>query len=227
MSTALRADDISRTYSTPAGDVHALRAVSLAVEQGTLLAIVGPSGAGKTTLLNVLGALDAPTSGTLWYGDDNVTQLRDAALVEERRNRLGYVFQSFGLVPVLSAAENVELPLRIRSVPSAEREQRVANALELVGLNDHRDQRPYELSGGQQQRVGIARALAGSPSILLADEPTGQLDSSTAAAMMDLFVELAHTQNVATIVTTHDPAFIERADAVLELRDGAVVSRSR
>jgi putative ABC transport system ATP-binding protein len=225
VSAAIRADAVSRTYSTPAGDVHALRGATLAVNAGTLLAIVGPSGSGKSTLLNILGALDSPTSGSVWYGDDNVTALNGDALVQERRSRLGYVFQSFGLVPVLSASENVELPLRIRSVPAAEREKRVAHALELVGLSGHRDQRPYELSGGQQQRVGIARALAGSPSILLADEPTGQLDSSTAATMMDLFVELAHSQNVAAIVTTHDPAFIERADAVLELRDGEVIRR--
>jgi putative ABC transport system ATP-binding protein len=225
VSAAIRADAVSRTYSTPAGDVHALRGATLAVDAGTLLAIVGPSGSGKSTLLNILGALDSPTSGSVWYGDDNVTALNGDALVQERRTRLGYVFQSFGLVPVLSAAENVELPLRIRSVAAAERETRVANALELVGLTGHRDQRPYELSGGQQQRVGIARALAGSPSILLADEPTGQLDSSTAATMMDLFVELAHSQNVAAIVTTHDPTFIKRADAVLELRDGEVVRR--
>jgi putative ABC transport system ATP-binding protein len=225
VSAAIRAEAISRTYSTPAGDVHALRSATLAVDAGTLLAVVGPSGSGKSTMLNILGALDSPSSGSVWYGDDNVTALSGEALVRERRTRLGYVFQSFGLVPVLSAAENVELPLRIRSLAAAEREERVANALELVGLSGHRDQRPYELSGGQQQRVGIARALAGSPSILLADEPTGQLDSSTAATMMDLFVELAHSQNVAAIVTTHDPAFIERADAVLELRDGEVIRR--
>jgi putative ABC transport system ATP-binding protein len=225
MTPTLRADAISRTFTTPAGDVHALRDVSLTVDAGMLLAVIGPSGAGKTTLLGILGALDRPTTGTVWYGDDDVTALAGAALVAERRNRLGYVFQTFGLVPVLSAAENIELPLRIRSMPAAEREAKVAHALDLVGLTDHRDQRPYELSGGQQQRVGIARALAGSPTIVLADEPTGQLDSSTAATMMDLFVELAHSQNVATIVTTHDPAFIERADAVLELRDGEVVRR--
>jgi putative ABC transport system ATP-binding protein len=225
MTAALRGIDISRTFTTPAGDVHALRDVSLTVESGMVLAVIGPSGAGKSTLLGILGALDKPTSGTVRYGDDDVTSLAGSALVAERRNRLGYVFQTFGLVPVLSAAENIELPLRIRSTPAAEREAKVARALELVGLTDHRDQRPYELSGGQQQRVGIARALAGSPSILLADEPTGQLDSSTAATMMDLFVELAHSQNVATVVTTHDPAFIERADAVLELRDGEVVRR--
>jgi putative ABC transport system ATP-binding protein len=225
MTPTLRADAISRTFTTPAGDVHALRDVSLTVDAGMLLAVIGPSGAGKTTLLGILGALDRPTTGTVWYGDDDVTALAGAALVAERRNRLGYVFQTFGLVPVLSAAENIELPLRIRSMPAAERAAKVAHALDLVGLTDHRDQRPYELSGGQQQRVGIARALAGSPTIVLADEPTGQLDSSTAATMMDLFVELAHSQNVATIVTTHDPAFIERADAVLELRDGEVVRR--
>jgi putative ABC transport system ATP-binding protein len=225
MTPTLRADAISRTFTTPAGDVHALRDVSLTVDAGMLLAVIGPSGAGKTTLLGILGALDRPTTGTVWYGDDDVTALAGAALVAERRNRLGYVFQTFGLVPVLSAAENIEVPLRIRSMPAAEREAKVAHALDLVGLTDHRDQRPYELSGGQQQRVGIARALAGSPTIVLADEPTGQLDSSTAATMMDLFVELAHSQNVATIVTTHDPAFIERADAVLELRDGEVVRR--
>jgi putative ABC transport system ATP-binding protein len=184
----------------------------------------GPSGSGKTTLLNLLGGLDNPTSGTVWVGGVDLTAMSEDELVSLRRHRLGYVFQSFGLIPVLSAAENVEVPLRIQGMEPRAREARVTEMLELVGLGNHAAQRPYELSGGQQQRVGIARALAAGPQILLADEPTGQLDSGTAATVMDLIGELVHSQGVAAIVATHDPLLIDRADRVIELHDSRIVS---
>jgi putative ABC transport system ATP-binding protein len=218
--TTLRAESVSRVFETRGGAVHAVDGVSLEVRPGELLVVTGPSGAGKTTLLNLLGGLDRPTSGRVVLGDDDLSSLGEDALAAVRRDRLGYVFQSFGLIPVLSAAENVEVPLRLQRMPPSERDARVAESLELVGLGAHAAQRPYELSGGQQQRVGIARALAARPALLLADEPTGQLDSGTAATVMDLIGELVHARGVAAVVTTHDPALVRRADRVLELHDG-------
>ncbi|MFK4728596.1 ABC transporter ATP-binding protein [Agromyces mediolanus] len=218
--TTLRAESITRTFAGRAGEVHAVREVSLEVRPGELLVVTGPSGAGKTTLLNLLGGLDRPDSGRVRLGELELSTLDEAALAEVRRDRLGYVFQSFGLIPVLSAAENVSVPLRLQRVEPAEREERVAEALRLVGLAEHAAQRPYELSGGQQQRVGIARALVARPQLLLADEPTGQLDSGTAAQVMDLIGELVHEHGVAAVVTTHDPPLVKRADRLLELHDG-------
>ena len=218
--TTLRAESVSRVFETRGEAVHAVQEVSLEVRPGQLLVVTGPSGAGKTTLLNLLGGLDRPTSGRVLLGDDELSALGEDELAAVRRDRLGYVFQSFGLIPVLSAAENVEVPLRLQRMPQAERDARVAESLELVGLGGHAAQRPYELSGGQQQRVGIARALAARPQLLLADEPTGQLDSGTAATVMVLIGELVHSRGVAAVVTTHDAALVRRADRVLELHDG-------
>ncbi|MEI5584277.1 MULTISPECIES: ABC transporter ATP-binding protein [unclassified Agromyces] len=220
--TTLRAQSVSRVYDGRAGAVTAVDEVSLEVGPGELVVVTGRSGAGKTTLLNLLGGLDRPTAGRVLLGDDDLSGLDDDALAAVRRDRVGYVFQSFGLIPVLSAAENVEVPLRLQRVPAAERDARVAEALELVGLAGHAAQRPYELSGGQQQRVGIARALAARPSVLLADEPTGQLDSGTAATVMGLITELVHSRGVGAVVTTHDPNLVQRADRVVELHDGRV-----
>ena len=223
--TVLRADGLTRVFGTGAGEVRALTEASLRVAAGELLVVRGPSGSGKTTLLNLLGGLDRPTSGSVWLGDSELTALGEKAVLAARRERIGYVFQSFGLVPVLSAAENVEVPLRLRRTPPAERAERVAAALDAVGLTGHARQRPYELSGGQQQRVGIARALVAEPEVLLADEPTGQLDSGTAAVVMDLLARVAHERGVAAVVSTHDPELMARADRVVELHDGRVIDR--
>jgi len=220
----LRAESLRRVYQTRGGTVVAVDDVSLEVAPGELVVVTGRSGAGKTTLLNLLGGLDRPTSGRVVLGGDDLGRLEDDALAAVRRDHVGYVFQSFGLVPVLSAAENVEVTLRLQHLPVAERDARVAHALDLVGLSAHAAQRPYELSGGQQQRVGIARALAARPSVLLADEPTGQLDSGTAATVMDLISDLVHAEGVAAVVTTHDPALVRRADRVIELHDGRAVA---
>jgi len=216
----LGASAVSRVYRTAAGDVHACHDISFDVRAGELLVVSGASGAGKTTLLSILGTLDAPTSGSVLIGDTDVATLSPDELITLRRDRLGFVFQSFGLIPILTAAENVEVPLRLRREDPAVRAARVAEVLELVGLSDHANQRPDELSGGQQQRVGIARALVARPDILIADEPTGQLDSGNAGIVMDLIQELVHSQGIAAIVATHDPMFVERADRVLHLRDG-------
>ncbi|MFC4554098.1 ABC transporter ATP-binding protein [Georgenia faecalis] len=219
--SVLRAVEVSRVFATGAGDVHALRGVSLEVGAGELVVVRGPSGSGKTTLLNLLGGLDRPTGGRVLLGDGReLSALPEKDVLTVRREQIGYVFQSFGLIPVLSAAENVEVPLRLLEVPARERDERVARALETVGLAAHARQRPYELSGGQQQRVGIARALVAEPAILLADEPTGQLDSATAATIMDLIRSLTHRRGLAAVVSTHDPVLTEQADRVVDLHDG-------
>jgi len=219
----LRAEGLVRVFPSAAGDVHAVDGIDIELRAGELLAVRGASGAGKTTLLNLLGALDRPTSGRVWIGDVDTTDLPEDDLAALRRDALGFVFQSFGLIPVLSARENVELPLRIARTDPAERDERVADALAMVGLAAHAQQRPAELSGGQQQRVGIARAIVARPRVLIADEPTGQLDSRTAATIMDLLGELAHRQGLAAIVSTHDPLLVARADRVIEVHDGRIV----
>lgn len=216
----LVADSVSRVFRTGAGEVHACTDVSLAVHPGELLVVRGKSGSGKTTLLNLLGGLDSPTSGAVYVGGVDIATLGDRGRADLRRGRIGYIFQTFGLIPVLSAAENVEVPLRIRGVDPAERDRRVAEMLELVGLGPHAQQRPYELSGGQQQRVGLARALVASPDILIADEPTGQLDSRTAAGMMDLIQSIVTEREIAAVISTHDPLLVERAHNVAEMHDG-------
>lgn len=221
MSPALRAESLSRIFPSPGGDVVAVRDVSLTVAASELVVVAGRSGAGKTTLLTMLGGLDRPTEGrVLIDGTDLADPATDISAL--RGSRLTSIFQTAGLLPVLSAAENVEVPLRIRRVDPDERDRRVAEALRDVGLEDHAGQRPGELSGGQQQRVGIARALVMAPEILLADEPTAQLDSETGAQIMDLIARLVHERGTAAIVATHDPAVHARADRVLELHDGAL-----
>ncbi len=224
MTATLRATALTRTYGAGGTAVHALRGVDLAVAPGELLVVRGRSGSGKSTLLHALGGLERPTSGQVHLGDAELTALPEDDLLRLRRERIAYVFQSFGLIPVLSAAENVEVPLRLLRVEPAEREERVAAALAAVGLGQHTRQRPGELSGGQQQRVAIARALVARPSVLLADEPTGQLDSENATAMLELLAGLVHERGVAAVVTTHDPLIAERADRVVELRSGALVA---
>ncbi|WP_298888557.1 ABC transporter ATP-binding protein [uncultured Serinicoccus sp.] len=219
--SVLRAVGLHRTFGTGATQVHAIAGVDLEVAAGRLTVVRGPSGSGKTTLLNLLGGLDRPDAGQVLLDDGRVlSELPEKEVLAVRRERIGYVFQSFGLVPVLSAAENVEVPLRLQRTVVGERARRVEEALELVGLARHSRQRPYELSGGQQQRVGIARALVGEPDILVADEPTGQLDSETGAMVMDLLVRLTHERGIASVVSTHDPVLMERADQVVELHDG-------
>jgi len=216
MTDALRAIGVTRTYPSPAGDVHAVRGVDLRLAAGELVALKGRSGSGKTTLLTMLAGLDRPTVGRI--------ELDGEELDDTNAVRIASVFQSFGLLSILSAAENVEVPLRIRGVEPRERDRRVADALAAVGLADHTAQRPDELSGGQQQRVGIARALVVEPAVLLADEPTGQLDSETGAQIMDLIARLAHERGTATLVATHDAAMLARADRVIELHDGMLMA---
>ena len=222
--SVLRGVGLGRRYGSGQIAVEALAGVDVEVRAGRLTVVRGPSGSGKTTLLNLLGGLDRPTSGRVLLGDDVLSELSEAELAAARRDRIGYVFQNFGLIPVLSAAENVEVPLRLRRMERGQRDERVAEVLELVGLIRHAGQRPGELSGGQQQRVGVARALVARPEVLIADDPTGQLDSETAERIMDLILEVTRIRGTATVVATHDPLLISRADEVLELRDGRVVA---
>jgi len=216
----LRCEGLSRTYGSGATEVRALVDAELDVRAGELVVLRGPSGSGKTTLLNLLGGLDSPTAGVVWLGERQVTGASEADLVDMRRREIGYIFQTFALLSALTAAENVELPMRLTGVPAPERAERVAELLTVVGLGEHAEQRPNELSGGQQQRLGIARALANNPRLIIADEPTGQLDSLNAEAMMSLISSLVHERGVAALVSTHDPRMAAHADRILEIRDG-------
>ncbi|SFC57618.1 putative ABC transport system ATP-binding protein [Nocardioides terrae] len=213
---------LSRTYGSGPGTTHALREVSFDVAPGEMVAVVGRSGSGKTTLLNLVGGLDRPDEGSVRLDGTEVTALDDEGLSRLRRDSISYVFQTFGLIPALTAAENVGVPLRMRRTPVADREQRVALLLDLVGMRGHELQRPSELSGGQQQRVGIARALAGSPRLLLADEPTGQLDAETGLSVMALLRAVVESEGVTAVVATHDPVMMSLADRVLRIADGRV-----
>ncbi|MFF5077401.1 ABC transporter ATP-binding protein [Actinoplanes sp. NPDC000266] len=218
----LRVAGVRRTFGKGAAAVHALRDVSFEVEPGTMVALVGRSGSGKTTLLNVIGGLDRADAGSVEVDGVDVSSLDEDGLSRLRRERVSYVFQTFGLIPVLSAAENVAVPLRLAGAERAERERRVALLLELVGLGGHAKQRPGELSGGQQQRVAIARALAASPRLLIADEPTGQLDAETGLSVMALLRGVVESEGVTALVSTHDPVMMELADRVVRIADGRV-----
>jgi putative ABC transport system ATP-binding protein len=213
---------VHRSFGSGAGVVHALRDISFEVAAGTMVALVGRSGSGKTTLLNVVGGLDRPDQGTVVVDGTEVTTLDEEGLSLLRRNTVAYIFQTFGLIPVLSAAENVGVPLRMSHQPTPQREQRVALLLDLVGLADHADQRPDELSGGQQQRVAIARALAASPRLLVADEPTGQLDAETGLSVMALLRGVVESEGVTVLVSTHDPVMMSLADRVVHISDGHI-----
>ena len=219
----VRVDAVSRVFGSGAREVHAVRGVSLTAGRGELVAIRGRSGAGKTTLLNMIGGLDRPSAGRVTVAGRDLTTATEHDLLVLRRDTVGFVFQSFGLIPILSAAENVGVPMRLAKLPAAQREERVAMLLELVGLGAHAAQRPYELSGGQQQRVAVARALANNPRLLIADEPTGQLDSETGRSIMDLLRALVHARGMTALIATHDAALLDLADRVLQLRDGQIV----
>ena len=216
--------NVTRTFGRGAGAVHALRGVSFTVRRGQLVALGGRSGSGKTTLLNIIGGLDRPSGGTVRVDGREVAAMTERERSGLRRSTVAFIFQSFGLIPILSAAENVGLPLRITGAAPAVREERARLLLDIVGLAGHARQRPAELSGGQQQRVAIARALAGGPQLLIADEPTGQLDSETGRQIMRLLRTVVRAEGVTALVATHDPAFIDLADVVLRLADGRIAS---
>jgi putative ABC transport system ATP-binding protein len=221
MSGIIRVRELEREYRMGSERILALRGLTLEIHRNEYVAIMGPSGSGKSTLMNLLGCLDTPTAGEYWLNGHEVSRLTDDALARVRNREIGFVFQTFNLLPRATALHNVELPLVYAGVRSRERRARAIEALERVGLGHRMDHRPSELSGGQRQRVAIARALVNQPSILLADEPTGNLDSVTSDEIMAVFAEL-HTGGQTVIVVTHEPDIAARAERVVVLRDGQV-----
>jgi putative ABC transport system ATP-binding protein len=220
---AIRAVDLTRTFEVGETTVEALRGVSLQVPKGQFVALVGPSGSGKSTFLNLVGGLDRPTDGELWVDGVELSVSKEKALTEHRRQRVGFVFQSFNLLPRLTALENVALPLMFVGVPMRERLNRARELLTQVGLADRLEHRPTQLSGGEQQRVAIARALVSRPAMILADEPTGNIDSATGAEIMALLRHLNREQDVTLLLVTHDPEAAAFADRLIQLRDGQIV----
>ena len=214
--------NLTRIFGSGETAVAAVNEVTLDVPRGEFLAITGRSGSGKTTLLNLMAGLDQPTSGSVSFDGRDLVAMAEAELVSLRRHRVGFVFQSFGLMPLLSAFENVELPLHIGGIPWRERRKRATEALEMVGLGARARHRPYELSGGEQQRVAIARALVHGPDVVFADEPTGELDSGTAASILSVLRDIATYQGVTVIVATHDLSLRAITDRAVELTDGTL-----
>jgi len=220
----VRLTDVTRTYPLGRVNVHALTGVTLDVASGDFLALAGPSGSGKTTLLNLIGCIDKPDSGRIVIDGIDVTAVPLHRLAATRRDTLGFIFQTFNLIPVLTAYENVEYPLLLQHVPAASRGKRVLDWLEQVGLSDQARQRPDQLSGGQRQRAAIARAMAGQPKLVLADEPTANLDSVTAAKILDLLETLNTRTGCTFIFATHDPALMARARRCVRMHDGALIT---
>lgn len=223
MEELIRTESISKEYQIGTQKVYALRDVSITIGKGDYLALVGPSGSGKSTLMNLLGALDSPTSGKYFLRKKDVSGLIDNELAEIRNREIGFVFQTFNLIPRMTAIENVALPLVYSGVGKKERTERAKEKLTEVGLGDRMDHKPNELSGGQRQRVAVARALINNPAIILADEPTGNLDSKTTEEIMDLFENLHQNGNTIVIVT-HEPEIADRTKRIVKLRDGSIES---
>ncbi|HLZ07007.1 MAG TPA: ABC transporter ATP-binding protein [Chloroflexota bacterium] len=219
----LRVSEVERIYPLGHDRVTALKGINVSVRTGQLVGLMGRSGSGKTTLLNIIGGLDRPTAGHVFLNGRDILTLSDIELTKVRRATIGYVFQSFALIPVLSAIENVELPMHIAGLGRSERRRRAIELLQLVGLGKRMNHRPFELSGGEQQRVAIARAMANRPALILADEPTGELDSANGLAIMSLFRNIAASQKgVAVVVATHDPTIMQIAHVTYEISDGVI-----
>ncbi len=215
-------ENLEKTYQLGKTTVHALRGVSLTVHEGEFIVIMGPSGSGKTTLLNIIGTLDKPTSGRALIDGDDIARMNDGQLTRLRRHKIGFVFQFHNLIPVLTAFENVQLPLLTSRTKSGEAEDRANELLARVGLKERAHHLPDELSGGEQQRVAIARALANRPRIILADEPTGDLDTQTGSEVVGIMYDIARQERAAVVVVTHDPIIAVKADRLLEMRDGRI-----
>ncbi len=222
MSAIVRVAGITKDYGQGEVVVNALRGVDLSIDEGSLVAVAGPSGSGKTTLLNIISGLDTPTAGRVWVNGQEVTALGKSELSRLRLHRIGFVFQAYNLMPVLTAFENAEYVLMMQGVPAAARRDKVMAVLERVGLEGMEHRFPRELSGGQQQRVAIARAIASEPALVLADEPTANLDSTTGGALMDLMTELNQEKGVTFLFSSHDPEVLARAKRLITLKDGAI-----
>ena len=221
---SVKIENVEKIYRLGEISVPALKSINLELRKGEFVAVMGPSGSGKTTLLNLIGVLDKPTRGKIWINGKDLTQLKEKDLTNLRRGTIGYIFQFYNLIPVLSAFENVELPMLIAGIPSKERQERALQLLKTVGLAERANHRPDELSGGEQQRVAIARALVNKPSIVLADEPTGDLDTKTGGEVMFTLLNLSKTEGATVIVVTHDPAIADYASRIFEMRDGRIIS---
>jgi putative ABC transport system ATP-binding protein len=220
---SVKVENVEKVYRLGEILVPALKTVNMELEKGEFVAVMGPSGSGKTTLLNLIGALDKPTKGKIYVDGKDLTTLKEKELTKLRRRTIGYIFQFYNLIPVLSAFENVELPMLIAGTPWKEREARARQLLESVGLADRADHRPDELSGGEQQRVAIVRALANKPSIVLADEPTGDLDTKTGTEVMHTLRNLSRSEEATVIVVTHDPIVADLASRIFDMRDGTII----
>lgn len=223
----VKTSSLSKIYNPDTVPVHALKDVSVSFEKGEFTTIVGPSGSGKTTLLNMLGGLDKPTSGTVEVDGNNITGMKDSALIDFRLQNIGFVFQHYNLIPVFTALENVSFIMLLQNRSKAEMDERAKALLEAVGLGDRFDARPKQLSGGQQQRVAVARALASGPKFILADEPTANLDSASAMNLLDIMEKMNREQNITFIFSTHDQRVIDRARRVVTMVDGAIHNDER
>ncbi len=223
----VRVENLTRVYQSGALPVRALDGVSLSIEEGEFTALMGPSGSGKTTLLNLIGGLDEPTGGRVTVDGQLLSDLKGDALSRMRLERIGFIFQAYNLIPVLTAYENAEFVLMMRGVPAAERRERVMETLKAVGLEGMEDRRPNQLSGGQQQRVAVARAIAGHPALVLADEPTANLDSKTSDALIELMRELNEERGITFLFSTHDPKVIQAARRVVRMLDGHIQQDER
>ncbi|OJJ19048.1 macrolide ABC transporter ATP-binding protein [marine bacterium AO1-C] len=219
----IKTENITKVYNETKIPVYALNGVDLVIKKGEFTAIVGPSGSGKSTLLNIIGGLDRPSDGLIEVGGQDITQLKESQLIDFRLNNIGFVFQAYNLIPVLTALENVAFIMQLQKRPKKEVQQRATELLSEVGLGDRLNNRPSELSGGQQQRVAVARALASKPQFVLADEPTANLDSKSAENLLDIMARLNQEENITFVFSTHDPRVINRAHRVVTLEDGKIV----
>lgn len=220
--TVIAAKDVGRVYPSDSGDVHALHDISFEVERGEFVALRGRSGSGKTTLLNCLGGLDNPTSGAIWIQGVDISTMEEVERTRWRRESIGFIFQQMGLLHSFSAYENLDLMARLGNVPRRDRRRRILDTLELVGLLDYYDHRPYEMSGGQQQRIAIARALVTEPDLILADEPSSELDSDTTHDVLAVLQDFVRLKGVSILLSSHDPIVDDYADRIISLRDGQI-----